>query len=155
MKNIIEFISEGKQKTNISKKVQQSLIENNRDKLLKLLTAEPANRKDLSKKFVWISPQDAKNAVDEFEGQGWTTKTPLKDDDRQNMYDAIVSNGGWWFDYRPKGFYNKAYHKCIISIVSKQGKNVAVIMRGYTGCWTMSGEDYVSGSYQIYEIDLD
>lgn len=120
-----------------------------------MLTATPSDEKELKANFVWIDPEHAEQAMAQFEGKGWTTKTPLKDKDNQDMYDALNNNGGWWFEFTPKGMYNKYYHKCIITIVSQPTKTVAIMMRGYNGCWTMSGEDYVSGGYSIDEINLD
>lgn len=161
MKNISEYINECfempvmiQEKMAVKKTVQADLIDANRDTILKAFISN-TNSKEVKKgKFVWVPSKNAQAVLDKYENRGWTTDTPLKADDKQKMIDLITNNGGWYFTFAPESYYNKSYNKFIVSIIEKDGNYVAVVMGGYSGCWTMSGEDYVSGKYIVKEILL-
>lgn len=160
MKNISEYINESvempvmiQEKLAVKKGVQVGLIEANREEILSPFTN--TNAKEVKKRrFVWIPPKNAQDVVNQYEGRGWTTATPLKTEDKQKMIDLITNNGGWYFTFQAESYYNKSYNKFIVSIIEQDGKHVAVVMAGYSGCWTMSGEDYVAGRYTVKEIPL-
>lgn len=160
MKNISEYINESveipvmiQEKLAVKKGVQVGLIEANREEILGAFIN--TNGKEVKKRrFVWIPPKNAQDVVNQYEGRGWTTDTPLKTEDKQKMIDLMTNNGGWYFTFQAESYYNKSYNKFIVSIIEQDGKHVAVVMAGYSGCWTMSGEDYVAGRYTIKEIPL-
>jgi hypothetical protein len=160
MKNISEYINESveipvmiQEKLAVKKGVQVGLIEANREEILGVFIN--TNSKEVKKRrFVWIPPKNAQDVVNQYEGRGWTTDTPLKTEDKQKMIDLMTNNGGWYFTFQAESYYNKSYNKFIVSIIEQDGKHVAVVMAGYSGCWTMSGEDYVAGRYTIKEIPL-
>jgi hypothetical protein len=160
MKNISEYINECvempvmiQEKLALKKNVQVGLIDANREEILGAFI--DTNAKEVKKRrFVWIPPKNAQDVVDQYEGRGWTTATPLKAEDKQKMIDLITNNGGWYFTFQAESYYNKSYNKFIVSIIEQDGKHIAVVMAGYSGCWTMSGEDYVAGRYTIKEIPL-
>lgn len=161
MKNITEYINECvempvmiQEKLVLKKAAQLSLVEANREAILKSMAINTNDKEIKKRKFVWLQPKNAKTVLDKYENRGWTTDTPLKDADKQKMIELITNNGGWYFTFTPESYYNKEYNKIIVSIIEKDGNYVAVVMGGYSGCWTMSGENYVSGRYEIKEVPL-
>lgn len=161
MKNISEYINECvempvmiQEKLGLKKNVQVGLIDANREAILKAFIYNTNDKEVKKRKFVWIPPKNAQAVLAQYENRGWTTDTPLKAEDKQKMIELITNNGGWYFTFTPKSYYNKDYNKFIVSIIENEGKHVAVVMGGYSGCWTMSGEDYVAGSYTMKEIPL-
>ena len=134
--------------------MQAGLIEVNRDTILEEFISNTKSKEVKKGKFVWIPSKNAQAVLAKYENRGWTTDTPLKDADKQKMIELITNNGGWYFTFAPESYYNKSYNKFIVSIVENDGNYVAVVMGGYSGCWTMSGEDYVSGRYRMAEIPL-
>lgn len=161
MKNISEYINECvempvmiQEKLALKKNVQVGLIDVNRETILKEFIHNTNDKEVKKRRFVWIPPKNAQEVLAKYENRGWTTDTPLKDDDKQKMIDLITNNGGWYFTFSPVSYYNKSYNKFIVSIIEQDGKHVAVVMGGYSGCWTMSGEDYVAGRYTVKEIPL-
>lgn len=161
MKNILEYINECietpvmiQEKLAVKKGVQVGLIDTNRETILKAFINNTNSKEVKNGKFVWIPSKNAQAVLDKYENRGWTTDTPLEDADKQKMIELISNNGGWYFTFAPESYYNKSYNKFIVSLIEKDGNYVAVVMGGYSGCWTMSGENYVSGKYEVKEVPL-
>lgn len=162
MKNITEYISECienpvmiQEKLVVKKVTQLGLIEANREAIIKSFTPYFHSDKVKKRKFIWIQPKNAQEVLRKYEGKGWTTDTPLEEEDKQKMIDLITNNGGWYLSLNSEDYdYRKSTcNKFIISIIEKDGKHVAVVMGGYSGNW--AAEDYLFGKYEVKEIPLE
>lgn len=161
MKTINDFIFEKltlNNQSTIAKKSPEAIVKKNSKLIMSYLDAEPSKKSDLSfKKWEFIDKSKADDYMYEFEahsGYGWyaTTGTDVSNKDKEKMLDLLSKNGGWYFIYSRKSGYDKYWNKFIIALNDDYTK--VTMLRGYGGCWTMSGEDYVSGRSQIIEIDL-
>lgn len=163
MKQINQFIDEKlnlnkeskvAQHTSNSEEDQRYVIEKNKKLLLYIIMmAEPRYPgKARKQSFERISPNDAAYELSKFNGKGYATRIAVKKEHMQEMQELMEKNGGWYFEYMPMSNYNHSYNKCIFALTD--GNKSAKLLRGYDGCWTMSGEDYVSGESDLKEIEL-
>lgn len=131
------------------KKNQLNLIEKYKDKIISYLSEPKSGEKY---KFKWIKNTDAEDALDRFEGRGYTIDTPLKNEDKKRMIDLISKYGGWEWYFQSTGW--KSSYKCLVTFREEGDKFLCTIMGGYNGEWTMSGEDYVEGKYKFDEFEV-